>query len=306
MGISIYNIRRWTAMLTGKSIYHVNQSIGKKIDKESLGGYYNDLTQKVIKGDANLDHGIPVMVHSSGEKIKMPTMIFQYGLGAYDLWLISDKQNKEYLQKVISCADWAVSTQLDNGAWNVFYYIYPDNPYSAMPQGEGASLLLRVYEVTKNKKYYECAKRAIDYMLIPVEKGGVSIYRNQKLLLLEYTHLPVVMNGWIFAIWGLQDLLYFTKDRIYQKAYNDTIETLKEYLPAFDCGYWSMYDLGGMISSPFYHNLHIAQMKALYETTNIILFKEYADKWEKCQKNKLFSCTAFFKKAFQKIAEKEK
>ena len=47
-------------MLSGKSIYYVNQGLGKAIDK---GGYYNDLTQKVLLGQETLnDAGIPEMV----------------------------------------------------------------------------------------------------------------------------------------------------------------------------------------------------------------------------------------------------
>ena len=89
MGMSIYNIKRWFRMLSGKSIYHVDQSLGQVIEQ---GGYYNDLTQKVVMGDSNLDEeGIPFLEHSNGAHVRMPTMIFQYGLGAYDLWLIEKK-----------------------------------------------------------------------------------------------------------------------------------------------------------------------------------------------------------------------
>ena len=101
MGISKYNIKRWIKMLTGKSIYHVDQGIGKAIDE---GGYYNDLTQKVLMGDSNLDENeIPFLEHSDGTHVQMPTMIFQYGLGAYDLWLIEKKD--QYRSKVKKCAD---------------------------------------------------------------------------------------------------------------------------------------------------------------------------------------------------------
>ena len=86
MGISMYNIKRWIKMLMGNSIYHVTQDIGKIVDK---GGYYNDLTQKVLLGEKNLDRqGIPFLEHCDGKHIKMPTMIFQYGLGAFDLYFL--------------------------------------------------------------------------------------------------------------------------------------------------------------------------------------------------------------------------
>lgn len=297
MGINIYNIKRWTRMLTGKSIYHVNQGLGKAIKK---GGYYNDLTQKVLLGEKNLDeNGIPFLEHEDGNHIQMPTMIFQYGLGAFDLWLLKNK--KDYLDKAILCAEWAIEHQKDDGSWSTFFYVYPDAPYSAMPQGEAISLLLRVYQETGEDKWIVAAKKAVEFMLTDVKAGGVAKRDNNKLYLLEYTHLPIVLNGWIFAAWGLYDAGEFWDE--YKEEFNKTVYTMVETLPKFDNGYWSLYDLGGMITSPFYHNLHIAQMEAMYMITNNSvflnyqeIFKNYSDKWFNEKK-------AFIVKVFQKIKE---
>lgn len=300
MGISIYNIKRWARMLIGTSIYHVEQGVGKAINK---GGYYNDLTQKVLMGDGNLDeNGIPFLEHSDGSHISMPTMIFQYGLGAYDLYLLENK--KIYFNRAEKCANWAMENQDVNGRWNNFYYIYPDNPYSAMSQGEGASLLLRVYKETKNEKYLLAAKRAIDFMLTDVSLGGVSKVTSSDIYLLEYTHLPIVLNGWIFAAWGLYDIsIYFPK---YKDAFYKTIDTLIKELHKYDNGFWSMYDQAGMITSPFYHKLHIAQLDVMYQITKKNEFKEYRDKFV-CYNNNFFCRKrAFAVKALQKIREKDK
>mgnify|MGYP002619306612 CR=1 FL=1 len=76
MGVSIYNIKRWVRMLTGKSIYHVEQGLGKAIGK---GGYYNDLTQKVLLGEKNLDeNGIPFLEHDDGSHIQILLLTFFY------------------------------------------------------------------------------------------------------------------------------------------------------------------------------------------------------------------------------------
>ena len=135
MGISVYNIKRWTRMLTGHSIYHVEQNLGKAFVAEQLNGYFNDMTKKVIFGDKNLDkNGIPFLVHSDGSKIEMPTMIFQYGLGAYDLWLLNSE--KEYFSKALNCADWAIQNQEKSGAWNTFFYIYPQRHIQQCHRGK--------------------------------------------------------------------------------------------------------------------------------------------------------------------------
>ena len=47
MSLSIYNIKKWTNMMLGKSIMHVNQDIGKSFTSGTISGYYNNLTDKV-------------------------------------------------------------------------------------------------------------------------------------------------------------------------------------------------------------------------------------------------------------------
>lgn len=297
MGISIYNIKRWGKMITGNSIYHVEQGLGKAIDK---GGYYNDLTLKVLMGDNNLDkNGIPFLEHVDGSRIQMPTMIFQYGLGAYDLYLMEGKS--EFLDKAMKCAEWAAGHQQRNGSWNTFFYIYPDAPYSAMPQGEGASLLLRLFRTTGDKKYLLSAKKAVDYMLMDVSNGGVTQRIEDKMYFLEYTHLPLVLNGWIFSIWGLYDLSCIMPE--YKEFFDKTVATLVSSLVEFDNGYWSLYDKEGKISSPFYHSLHIAQLKAMYEITKEEPFGRYAKIFEMYNSKRLNKGKAFFVKAIQKIRE---
>lgn len=301
MGISVYNIKRWTRMLTGKSIYHVKQGIGKIINN---GGYYNDLTQKVLRGDSFLDENeIPFLEHSDGSHVQMPTMIFQYGLGAYDLWLLEKKEI--YKEKVKKCADWACEKQEANGAWNNFFYIYPENPYCAMAQGEGISLLIRAYKLFGDECYFESAQKAKQFLLSDCKDGGVTRYTASSVILLEYTHLPVVMNGWIFALWGLYDYTLLTNDSSVNDIYNKSVITLTEMLPQFSFSYWSKYDLDGMIASPFYHHLHIAQMEAMEIITKNAVFGEYAKRWRKQEKNPITKFVAFVVKVFQKLMEKE-
>lgn len=304
MGISLYNIKRWSRMLAGRSIYHVDQNIGKAFIPGELAGYFNDLTQKVLQGDANMEKDIPFLEHSDGSHVQMPTMVFQYGLGAYDLWLLSEKKDESFLQKAKTCAEWAIAHQQTNGSWSNFVYIYSDNPYSAMSQGEGASLLLRIYQATNDAQMLIAAKTALDYMLIDAAAGGVSRHEGDDLYLLEYTHLPLVLNGWIFALFGLYDMILVQDDERYQAAYAATLKTMVKALPAFDCGYWSLYDKSGKITSPFYHKLHVAQMQALYQATGNVVFQQYADMFA-CYQGSLFKKTrAFVKKSWQKIVEK--
>ena len=80
-----------------------------------------------------------------------------------------------------------------------------------MSQGEGASLLLRIYLETGDKKYLESASKAIRFMLTDCKDNGAACYNNG-LCLLEYTHRPVILNGWIFALFGLYDYIILLQD----------------------------------------------------------------------------------------------
>ena len=303
MAISIYNIKKWYLMLTGKSILHVNQDIGKNFSITEIKGYYNNLTEKVTRAPELLtSDALPMTAIESGEQIEFPVAIFQYGLGAYDLYLQTGEE--KYKIKFFQCCQWALNHQEASGAWLNFINIYPEHPYGAMCQGEGASLLLRAYHEINEKRYFESAERAINFMLTPVDQGGTLLIENSDYILLEFTHKAPVLNGWIFALFGLYDMLLSCKNEQYKRMYDDILKTLIRFMPKYDNGYWSLYNTEGAIASPFYHNLHIAQMQALGQMTTEDIFKEYQTRWEKDRKSRVKRIRAFAKKVMQKIFEK--
>ena len=301
MALNAYNIKKWYLMLTGRSILHVNQGIGQLFSVSELKGYYNNLTEKVSRLPSLLDTDeLPTTPDEKGGEVFFPVAIFQYGLGAYDLYLASDKKDSRYSRKFMQCAEWALKKQEPSGAWNNFFFRYPRHPYGAMAQGEGASLLLRAYVHTGNERFLDSSKRAIDFMMKPLDEGGTA----DGDMLMEYTHLPAVMNGWIFAWWGLYDYVLATHDEgAYKRRLEQSCKALEANLPAFSCDYWSMYDLAGHIASPFYHHLHIAQMQAMYRLTGRDIFRGYAQKWQDEERSRISHARAFVKKAWQKLRE---
>ena len=303
MSLSKSNIQRWYNMLTGKSVWHVNQSIGEFFSVNEVRGYYNNLTEKVIKMPDILDNNdLPLLELESGEKVFFPVAIFQYGLGAYDLYLKTGVGR--YADKFIQCVEWTIQNQDAQGRWNNFSHYNPNAPYGAMAQGEGASLLIRAYSHTKDSKYLDAAKKAIDFMLLPLENGGTTKYEDEKAYLMEFTFKGLVLNGSIFAWWGLFDYVLITNDHgVYLEKKNQTLKTIIDILPSFSLSYWSKYSLDGLIASPFYHSLHIAQMKAMYELTGKEAFNKYAARWVKQQKSFICYMLSFTKKAIQKVME---
>lgn len=301
--INLNQIKRWYLMLTGKSVWHVNQDIGKCFAKDEIRGYYNNMTEKVTKMPELLDNEeMPRLNLAEGKFTYFPVAIFQYGFGCYDLYL--QTKDERYIRKFMQCVEWAMAHQDEKGRWNNFGYVYPENPYGAMAQGEGASLLIRGFVKTGDVKYLEAAKKAIDFMLLPLEQGGTTQYENGLTLLKEYVHLGIVMNGFIFAWWGLYDYVMVTSDNgIYKDVLNNTLNSLLNIMPTFKGRYWSIYNQSNYLASPFYHNLHIAQMQAMFKLTGIDLFNVYAKRWSRQQKNPICKSLAFLKKAYQKILE---
>lgn len=302
MSVNIHKIAKWTNMLRGKSVYHVNQGPGLIYSKDEIKGYYNNLTEKVTRFGYS-DNRIPQTIVDSGETIYFSIAIFQYGLGAYDLYLLSEKKDATMLQKAIACADWAIENQQEDGAWVTFAYETPEYPYSAMAQGEAISLLLRVYQETKDNKYLEAAKKSKDFMLLSFEEGGPTKYEGDDVYLYECPKDPLILNGWVFSIWGLMDYCKMVGDPATNDVLDRTLKTLEKRLPVFNLRYWSMYEDGKRICSPFYHKLHIAQLSVMFDLTGKDVYKHFADKWQKYQDNWFYRKLAFVKKASQKVIE---
>lgn len=288
-------------MISGTSIEHVNQGVGKIYSINNVKGYYNDLTEKVTKSK-NIDKTqIPLFKTPNKTKVYFPIEIFQYGLAAYDLYLINNEQL--YFEAFRNCVEWAMKNQLDNGAWNTFSHFTPKYPYSSMAQGEGISLLVRAYIEFKDNLILSKIQKAVEFLIIPIENNGTAIYDNNYVFFQEFTNKPTVLNGWIFTLFGLIDYLKINNDIKILNIYQKSLDTLENNLYNYDLGYWSKYDILDKIASPFYHKLHISLLSVLYDLTRRKTFFEYYKKWEKYQTKLSNRIRAFTRKAWQKIKE---
>ncbi len=299
MGISIYKIKKWLGMLTGKSIHHVNQGRGTCYSKDGVAGYYNDLTEKVTKDDSSIL--VPKYKVDTGEEIYFSIGVFQYGLAAYDLLLQTGEQI--YRDKLLACAEWALENQESGGGWVTFAYKRAENNYSSMAQGEGISMLIRAHILTGDERFADAAHKAREFMLTPITDGGTAEYIDEGVLLYEDTCNPVILNGWIFSLWGLYDYCKYFCDQQSRDVLEKTLAALCNKLPSFDTKYWSKYEDGKRICSPFYHKLHIAQLEVMYDLFGDDVYKDYADKWASYLKSFWKPKRAFVKKAFQKLFE---
>ena len=302
MAVSKYQLKKWANRYVFKRKKSLQQGVGRAYSIADIKGYYNDLTEKVVNGEPLLPDEVPQYYKDSGEKFVFSIGVMQYGLACYDLYLLNEEQ--KHLDKMFVCADWAVKSQMENGGWKTFEHLYPDNPYSSMAQGEGVSLLVRAYKESNNEKYMRAAQKAISFLLTSVEDGGVAIISDTELIFKEYTQRPIVMNGWIFSLWGLLDYIKLTGDDKVKEQYEKSLVTLEKYIPHYDLGYWTRYDYSERIAAPFYHKLHIDQFVVMYDLTGHDIFLEYKNKFEKYRDNFFYRSKAFVVKASQKLKGK--
>lgn len=139
---------------------------------------------------------------------------------------------------------------------------------SGMAQGEGASLLVRIHLETGDDRYAEAARRALRPLAVPSSEGGASASLEGGSLPEEYPTEPpsFVLNGAIFALWGLRDVGIALGDDDALARFRDGVDVLAENVHRWDTGVWSRYDLYPHpvvnVASTAYHALHVLQLEA--------------------------------------------
>ncbi len=253
---------------------------------EQVHGYYIDFTLKPVSAEWP-----PVWLEPLERQLHVATA--QWGLGAYERFL--DGEGEAWLEAARKAGDHLLEIQerggSRDGGWlhraPMPHTFRLDPPWlSAMAQGEGASLLTRLHLQTGEERYAEAALRALKTMELPVAAGGTLAEFEGQPFLEEYpTEIPsCVLNGTIFAIWGLHDVGRGLGDAAAMDSFERTTTALAALISRFDAGYWSRYDLyphlKPNIASPAYHLLHIRQLTALDRLSPRPQFQPVIDRFE--------------------------
>jgi hypothetical protein len=273
----LFMARDFWSVSTGRDYFHQPQPLGPYFRDSRC--YYNDLTGKAFWPGTYLD-GVPALyIPAWGGYTTLPVMVLQYGLGCVDRFFLEG--DRSYLNSVSRVVGWLLQSLLPNGSLDSrmnerlsCYQFHSSN--SCMVQGEALSFSLRVIrnKLVDEPAISELAARVHDIfssMATPLEKGGTALWEEDKVYLCEYCRLDnyVVLNGWIFAIFGLIDYFDYCKDPQVKGLLDVTLGTLRGALTAYQLrDGWSYYDNKRRISSPFYHELHVSLLDALYRLTN--------------------------------------
>lgn len=298
-------LHHWYTMAAGRSYWHLPQGEGTQFVPGTLAGYFNDLTGKTNWSGPVDPHGIP-LVQVNGHNQYFPVTIFQKALGHWDKWLRSNRNDANQFHAFEETARWALRTRDERGGWREPWTHPPSTSlYSAMSLGEGVSILCRAYIITQKPEYLATALSAAQLMLSSVHVGGTARYQQDGIILEEYPlqYRRTVLNGWIFALYGLYDLDLVMDDPQIESALRKTVSTLVASLPVFDAGYWSLYDSTGTLASPFYHRLHVAQLRSLQKTfpEQSHVFRRTADRFEMQSAKRHHRVRAIVTKGYQKL-----
>ncbi len=286
-------IRAYKGVLFGKPDYwHIHLKANRCLAEKLPGEYYLDLSDKAEYPGELDENGVPLLLLDK-QSYYFPVTIAQYGLGNYDRYQTT-KENR-CLKKFFEVANWFAKNHVTVDSSCVWYSYFENKLYSlktpwasALSQGQGISVLVRAFIISTEQKYLDIALRAAKLFQIPVSRGGIRTLVNGRYVF--YEEFPsdrpsLVLNGFIFSLWGLYDLYLVTKEKVIMQLYQEGLETLITILPQYDFFGWSRYDQYDFslpnITSIFYHRLHIEQLKVMDQLTGNQVFRKYVTIWSK-------------------------
>lgn len=271
------------AAVAGRTVNFTHQPLGRHIDPDGLGGYYCDLRHKGTYALGVMD----TVGHD--EREWWVITVAQAALGFWDLRIEGHDVDRPFLR----LADWLVErAEPFPGGGVVWTVPRPQAKYgldagwaSAMGQGQAASALLRAHALTGTDAYLETALGALPALATPVARGGLHNDLDGAIVLEEYpTAQPsAVLNGWIFALFGLHELATVAREPEARELFQRSSAGLVELLPRYDVGWWSLYSLHDHgrqdLAKPFYQRLHPVLLDALALIRPEPLLGQYADRW---------------------------
>lgn len=258
-----------------RSVSHFRLQIGQNVEPGKVRGYYIDFGEK-----APTPEWPPRWFPYPGYHRFIA--VGQWGLAAIDRHTAG--VGERWLAGAVAAGEHLLAEQLRSGPHRGAWEEPESYPHtfrtgrrwiSAMAQGHCASLLVRLYLATGRDEFAEAARLALEPYDVPTEDGGVQArLPDGRALPEEYPTRPAsyVLNGAIFALWGLYDVGVGLGDAAAGRAFDDVVDALAENLHRWDLGYWSRYDLYRHplltnVASTSYHVLHVNQLRVLSRLT---------------------------------------
>jgi heparosan-N-sulfate-glucuronate 5-epimerase len=289
--------------------------MGMNVTPGELGGYHIDFSLKP-ESDPSWPPTWVVGEARGRDILEVATVqwIAQWGLGCFERHL--SQPDGPWLDAALQASAFLWERQERGGplagAWfngrPMAHTFRLDPPWiSGMAQGEAASLLARAYSVTDDERFRDAALLALGPFRVPTERGGVRATLGDGFFLEEYPTQPAscVLNGGIFALWGLHDVAVGLDDEAAKREFADGVDTLAANIHRWDTGSWSRYDLFPFripnVASGAYHVLHMNQLRAMQRIAPRPQFPPTVERFEAYLGSRSKRLAAFARKAAFRI-----
>src|SRR5579872_5241058 len=157
---------------------------------------------------------------------------------------------------------------------------------SSLAQGEAASLLFRAFACTNDDSFVDAALQALSPFTRDVAHGGVSFIRGDDVFFEEYagcaTHILPGQLVSAFALWEASRYGFASQEL--RDLHAAAVSTLVRWLPLYDAGGWSFYQLavrdGRRHYAPItYHQMNINLLYVYALMTNRDEFARMSASW---------------------------
>ena len=243
------------------------QPLGRRFGTEDVRGYYLDLSAKTTSSTADAPERL------------VPAGLAQLALGWWERSLGGEERAAAAFESACELLLERAVPQGDALVWpyDVAVPKYGLRPpwFSSMAQGQIASVLVRAGAAEK-------ALAALRPLLDRSEPFVVDLGVGPVLEEAPTTTPSCVLNGWIYALWGVRDVAVGLGSAEAARLFDESVQTLLATLDEYDTGWWSRYSLwaaGRDLAKPFYHRIHVAQLEALHALTGAPELAAVARRW---------------------------
>ena len=164
------------------------------------------------------ENGVPMynpkMFNQAAEICYHPTVVTQYGFARYNRWIELGEES-DYKEFKI-CANWLANNTQKRGqkefaVWLIPFGVrtprIPPNWVSAITQGQGLSLLLRLYVLEPSNLLKTTIQNIANSFYFTLREGGVITKMTKERYFLQEAGDICILNGCIAALVGLLEYL---------------------------------------------------------------------------------------------------
>jgi hypothetical protein len=251
----------------------IGHRLGSDVD-----GYYLDFGAKTTAAGAAAPEALG------------PAALAQLALGWWERSLQDEPDAEERFRETCDLLERAAEAEGDACVWRYSVSVpkYRLGPawISALAQGQAASVFVRAFLRFGEERHRRLAHAAVRPLLQGTAPSVVARV-DGRLALEECPTRPpsLILNGWIYALWGLRDVALALDDEPSRLAYEDSVALLLSLLARYDVGWWSRYSLYPHrlpdLAKIFYHRLHVDQLEVLGRITREPEFLEMSGRWRR-------------------------